>query len=523
MPVKIKSNGRDIDIDLSMAYSAGGKTGSVCIRDNTGDYYQYKQPIVKKSFKRQFKANFVDSENFGELLASRIARVLDDDVTNPRIPAVYFVMNTENPYIAIASKYLKGGKGAVVQSLNDYLSKPPEQSSIKLVTTKGLPGQGIYDINEYPHLKEEIAAAIACSALIGDHDIHPDNMVVIKEENGDFRLGRIDFGHAFNNLMRFSTFGGQRMHPNNIIDFFNRETVDGLSSKSKLWRYYPGLVPSRAMVNALRNLINKEDVSLKIGNAINEVKDEIKEIIERSPVSEEQIISSFSRIAEHVSGKKVSSKLTLPKKIDAIFIQLHHFIEQNKQQMAFAADIMDLQVNIKEAIEAEHWSALTSLKQDYLTLMERSKDWGPFSWFKEIEPLSPFKGDFDAYVVHLKNEKKLKQVAQEIDNFLGSSSPESEKKRIQVLQRIIVNPKKSVEDKISLVHYELDKIINKPQPFSHCFTAIINFIIRLLYPSREVNAATTNPASGFFAKKVQDIIEDKPEEILVNKSSGKVP
>ncbi|MCX7114923.1 MAG: hypothetical protein NTW08_03295 [Gammaproteobacteria bacterium] len=50
----------------------------------------------------------------------------------------------------------------------------------------------------------------------------------------DGQVARIDFGHAFSDLLRGpKKIGGVQRDANYIIDFFNREKIAG--GKSKLW------------------------------------------------------------------------------------------------------------------------------------------------------------------------------------------------------------------------------------------------------------------------------------------------
>ncbi len=533
MAKKYFSKGVTIPLNLDMAQSSGGKTGSVRVQDEKSNNFQYKPPITENSLIRRVKANFTDSENFAEVLAARIAKSFD---TEGRVPPVLFVIDFNSPYVAIVSKYLTGGEGAIVKSLDDYLEKPANISHIKLVSGPSNPQKGHYNIDEYPLLKKELAQAIAISALVGDLDVNPGNMIVIKEKDGRIRIGRIDYGHAFKDLMRFSSFGGKTVHNNNIIDFFNRERVDGKNSKSKLWRDYPGLVPSREMVEALKNLSNEEAVD-KITQGINEIQDEFRELLAFPHLNKNKthLIRSFQRIAEHVSGEKISSSLDDESKINAIFNKLQAYVQINRDQMAYAAEIMDLQVKIQEAVKSGHDTAndIAPLKEKYENLVKEgeNKKLGPFTWIKDSEKKPPFKGNFEQFVEYQKTTEKFNKLVSEIDSFLKENPPEHEAVLANELKAILTNPKKTVENKILLLDKKVQKLDDDPQPKSGLFSRLIKSFKELfsLAENKTVVSALkeekTQLAAGFkdFKSRLQETLNPEEPESHSSHNNLKTP
>ncbi len=475
----IRSDKGEILIDLDTAVFAGGETGSVRVQDEQGNSYQYKPAIQDNSLIRKIKSGYADSENFGELLAARIAKSFDHSEDNPRVPSVLFVTSVDSPRVAITSRYLTGGDGATVQSLDDYLGKPREKSHIKLISGHSNPKKGYYNIDKDPSLKVELARAIALSALVGDHDVNPGNMIVIKELDGKIRLGRIDYGHAFNDLLRFSRFGGHAVHKNNIIDFFNRSSVNGLNSKSKLWRDYPGLTPSKEMVNALKVIGHETNAIGKIRTSINEVRREVDQLIADPNLDKDHIIYSFQRIAQHVSGEKIDDGLSDSKKLDIIFEKIEKYTHKNQQQMAYAAKVMHLQVCTQEAVK-NNWQTL-ALKETYDKLVKEGEmgDLGPFSWFKERDRSTPYQGSFEGFLEHQKAIIKLDKIAQEIDRLLNNTLSKTELSAARKLKAIVINPKKEPETKLSLLKEEIRNINNIQEPKGSGFLKLIISIIDL--------------------------------------------
>ena len=474
-----------VSIDMSTASSVGGNTGSMLVRGRDGNFYQFKKSIKQnKSIKRQAKASFMDNENYGEILAASIAKALDQDITGPRVPLISFVLDPNSQYVGIASQYLKGKNGASVQSLDRYLDPTQKHRHIKLVSGYEDPKLGHHNLDDKIILKQELARAIALSSLVGDHDVNPGNMIVIKELNNEMRIGRIDYGHAFKDLMRFSSFGGKTVHTNNIIDFFNRNTVDGINAQSKLWRDYPGLIPSGEMAEALRSIATNPNATTNIQNAINEVKENVKWLINQPKINKKHLIESFQRIAEHVSGEKIDNNLQDIEKIDAIFNKFENYVSKNIIQMAYAAEIMQLQVDIQVAIKTEDDSQLNVFQQRYRELEEKgnsNKDIGPFAWIKEQGKIPPFEGDCSAYIVAHKKAEKLNQLAKEVDAFLAQGSEISKYERVMVrdLKAIIINPKKSVDEKFGLLDAKIKKIDNDSHSQLGWFAKIINTILSL--------------------------------------------
>jgi hypothetical protein len=89
-------------------------------------------------------------------------------------------------------------------------------------------------------------------------------------------VARIDFGHAFNDLIATSEmFGGQPQNKNNsILDFFNRSAVANfpISAQTKLWRDYEAtLIQSDEMVEALKNIGSDKNRN-KIYDSLDKVK-----------------------------------------------------------------------------------------------------------------------------------------------------------------------------------------------------------------------------------------------------------
>ena len=500
---------QDIKLEIEQGHSSGGKTGSQVAKDPVGKKYQLKRDISQAPITRTMKIRFnrTDHENFGEVLAARIASVLmNNDPLRSLTPELFFVLNDESPYLSVASKYLEGG---TIKNLDQHLGLPKEKENkqhISLVS-EGFnpkdPKNLKRDINANPTLKQDLAKAIALSALSGNHDVNPGNMIVISDKNGFNRMGTIDFGHAFEDLTRYNRnfakglMGGQKAHPNNIIDFFNRSTVNAPGgAQSKFWRDYPGLCPSEELAQSLMAMAGTNPKIIK--KAMQATLDEVEHIQNENPkIDQDHILRSFKRIAKHVSGGEIADDIDLPD----VFKAIESYLISNLEKMKYAAEIMSLQLAIEKAVESNNYTKLSTLRKTHkiLELTGTNQLLGPFTWFKEKKSEPPFPNpDFDAFVVH----KYL--------NIQAKRNPQHAK-GIQRLKRksLALN---QVTDQIK------DMLARPPQNFSL-------FSERKLAFTRDSAATSSEHKIQILARKeaLEDFMITVPQHSLQLRVQGKTP
>ncbi|WP_035888145.1 hypothetical protein, partial [Legionella norrlandica] len=184
----------------------------------------------------------------------------------------------------------------------------------------------------------------------------------------------------------------------------------------------------------------------------------------------QQIIRSFHRIAEHVSNNKIDKD-----NIDDIFKALENYATQNITQMAYAAQVMELQVNIQEAVRNNDQKQLNRLKGEYNNLVNENPG-KPFPWIKESAKVPPFEGNFEQYVEHQQNLSKINKIIAKVDEFLGTNPPEHEVKIARDLKAVLINPKISAENKIATLDKKLQKLPDDPQPKTNLFNKLISLI-----------------------------------------------
>lgn len=434
--------------DLTTAADSGGVTGSKRVKMD-GKNYQLKPSIKDNVFKRRIKANWTDRENYGEVISSKIARrilITDSFEAAPNVSLVYDKVRKRTP---VASKYLEGDK---VRTLDEFIV---EKTGIKLKDKQHIkfvdgsrkkgganPEKREYDISgpENAALRKDIAKGIAGSIINGDHDINPGNFVVVTKDGQD-RAARIDFGHAFNDLLNTSkAFGGAvRNKDNQVLDFLNRENVAGIKfgAQSKLWRDYPGMIPTQEMADAFKEVSQSTGLSQGIADG----KAEFIALLEAMKRNKDEkgiahLKKSLDAISSNISGVKLDPKLSPEETINAAFANMEKFAKDNQEKMASVSKLMQLQVDIDKIIEGKKKGdepskeQIDQIKAAYAEL-EKAKGIGQkgggLEWIKTSASKAAHKGDFESYIMErgkqLGLNKELRKELARTEGVVMTPSP----------------------------------------------------------------------------------------------------
>lgn len=432
-----------------------GQSASCRVRDATGHLYQLKDPIVGQSFAKQVRAKLTDRENIAELAAGTLVRAFvsaEDFYLYPEITAYY---NHDNPdfYLGqfyIASKYLEGDSGGV-RNLDEYVNEnlPSNQSvNTKRKHAKFFAGTEIQtevkaiglDSAMMKPLRKWICKALVNSAILGDHDINPGNLMVVTLY-GRTRVGRIDFGHSFNDLLNtYEIFGGGlREQQSPVKDFINRETIGGPNllkqgSQSKLWRDYQGLVFTHDMAEAL--LDAEYITAAQIDRGMQDIVDKLDQLMlemRQYPENNEplkRLVASTAAIYANITGKELDPSC------DAILMiaeAMGNFVKKNRDDAILTGRLMKMQLKVRELVACgfSNQEIVTEILRDRL---DSNTFHSPtLTWIKESEHTKPFVGNGYAFIQHCRKEyvenrrlRRLKapnllhlyRVVQEIDTNL---------------------------------------------------------------------------------------------------------
>lgn len=406
--------------DTSKKNSTGGVTGSAQVKSvEEGKYYQLKPSILDNPSRlRRIKAGNTDRENFGEVIASCIGREL---LNKDEVPEVSLVYDPTRKKVSVASKYLEGdpknkGEPRSVRTLDEYAVEkgvkiPPKKRHARFVagtTDNEKMGEMGLDAPNMSHLKKGLARAIVVSAVTGDHDVNPGNMLVVTKDGKDY-VARIDFGHALNDLINTAKAnGGQLLDPNNpIMDFFNRPKVAGIGGDtSKLWRDYPGLVPSQEMVDSLKEM--ESDFKTKAELGVLNAKEEFKTLIDAMQENKDQkgidhVKKSLATIYANISGKKLNlNLLTAEQTLDKAFEGINAFTQKQGQNLEKAANVMQVQLDIDAALKSG--KPIDPRSIDLLNKNNFPTNKGKIQWVKAGATTPAFSGSVDDYMLNKVNQ-----------------------------------------------------------------------------------------------------------------------
>jgi hypothetical protein len=410
---------------LKKAESTGGVTGSVCV-ESQGNKHQFKFSILDllPVNLRRMKANGTDRENLGEVFSGRVAQSLLGELA-PEVSTVY---DGTKKRIAIVSKYLdnvyKGTLDHYLTSLNGAFERKHArvvlQTQGNFISKEQQEKSALYLTEDSP-LAESMADALAVSALLGDHDVNPGNMIVTQDPTtGELRVGRIDFGHACNDLLNApKTLGGKlRDKQNPIFDFFNRKNVAGArrgGDPSKLWRDYEGFVPSVVLGEALMRLGRKQ---LELKHGLRAAKQEFFDLvdrIERNPndkKSRTHLIKSLDAMHHAVTGQHLAPNALTHNQMVECFKELDGFVLNNAKNAFKAGKMMKLQAEFNQAIKVMLDTPINKRDKDsYETLIKTwqnkfqesglmNQEDGRLPWFKTEKESEPFVGNVTEYVIN---------------------------------------------------------------------------------------------------------------------------
>ncbi|MCX7125081.1 MAG: hypothetical protein NTU49_04880, partial [Gammaproteobacteria bacterium] len=210
---------------------------------------------------------------------------------------------------------------------------------------------------------------------------------------GQYSVARIDFGHAFSDLLRGSFIGGGRVDKTNFTrDFINREIVagahvtsSGVGSKSKLRRDYPGLILCPEMVAAMTEVATESHAALE--TALETAKASFLEVIAQQPADTEQILRSLEHIAGalDIAPPAKSNENTTETRLTAVFTAIKSYVLRNQQDMAHMAVRMQLQLDINTAISNgtyQETAVLQGLEGRFNDLNTSSNN-TPFTWVRD--------------------------------------------------------------------------------------------------------------------------------------------
>jgi hypothetical protein len=459
-PISTDTYGLIQKFRLGDAKSVGGATGSVRVQAD-GHHYQLKRHYRHATLKQKAAAMWSNTQNYGEVIGASVLRSVLASLARPAAPAgrtdragqkaeqgpalvpqVTLVHDAKAHETGAVSLYLSGGQGDVDAFYARHVGPlPRDQKHVRIDVRP--PGDPVPPgtLRLSGQAAQDVARHVAASALIGEHDVNTGNLIMLSPPEGQgqdtkakgqdadpaagMRVGRIDFGHAFNHLIAGTgsalVGGGGVRDPsgNRIVDFFNRERVRGnptdpSSGVSKLWRDYVGLVPSHELAAALNELANAEHGSLREGvqTAHGQFSRLVRDLlIEGGPAARaeiDDIVQCLKTIARNI-GKPVTQDDPVAV-VDSAMAHVIDFIEAGQKQMTHAARLCELQATIDQLImgqksgEALDEARLGGIRARVRELLgqpgDAEIDGERFTWLKTDRDEPAVTGTLHDYIEH---------------------------------------------------------------------------------------------------------------------------
>lgn len=328
-----------------------GKSPSSVMKDvDTDITYQVKKSNSSVISRNIMGMNTNSSDIIGEYIASQLGDALLNNpslTTNVTVnnaietrplelsPKVEIFFDEKDNSIKIASKYMNDfGKGissnVLSMSLDDLVTKRSNglkghanvyTKSPQDPAKKDIKGLYLGEKNEIKSgdkavditiSKQDMFRGIQLFIAMQDHDLNPGNMFVVHDKNEKKSyVGRIDYGHAWNDLIK-SWGKGKDFSPkienksNYTEDFLNRNQINdtklGITSKFK--KHYHGILEDPEFAEFLQN--NASQDKEIITKTMNKIGGNLKELYNSNSISKsakQDIVSSMKTLAAQVGSK----------------------------------------------------------------------------------------------------------------------------------------------------------------------------------------------------------------------------
>ena len=443
------------------AKKAGGKTGSKCrevqMEDGTKVKFQVKTHanVIRAACKSGRHA-----ENFAEVIASKVARAVNlalallttkDEVQPTLVADVSLVIDREKWDTQVASRYVSADHTPTLdqyaQSHGSLENKASGHVRFLVQAPASRDALAALPLNVMPlsgPAADDLCRNIALSALVDDRDVNPGNMTVVgSKDPATARLARIDFGHAFGDLTAASErLGGGRPVGNPVLDFFNRERVAAASpggSRSKLWRDYIGLVPTRALAEALKNVANSKAISAGLDAAKAQflelaaaLEDSSLEPSDARENEKAEVLRSLAGICGKCGPECDFSSMRVTRAVDDTFAHLALFLTRQQEAMSHVARLCELQAMIDDSIQVPPPNKADQDKRDaeikalFAEICQDSKARsGEITWMKVIADRPALVGDLDSYRAYRTETLRLPAISEPARTLGSENSPPS--------------------------------------------------------------------------------------------------
>lgn len=448
----------------------------------------------------------------GEFITSKVFASLSNKEGGMEITPECFLVKGESDMVSMASRYLNSGNpDVVVMNIDDFFVKAGGKIQGKHAIISGASDGNLqedlqdgklalnkkYKVNirgqqeEISLNREEIYKSIKLSMLMGNHDVNPGNMMVLYNvATKETHVGSIDFGNAFNNLIKDITPGGgylPRKDPdkNFMIDAFNRTSINGLALQPQLKfrRDYKDVMLDPEFIMELK----KDNIDMdKLAKAMVNAKEDIRAMVKDEPKYTKEVIQALITLAERV-GNPLDAEIIKAKNVDIIldktFENLGGFVNTNLMDQKKVADVLSLQADIEEALTTR--AGFIGVSFINLASSKNAIEWVRLDNEGEI-----FKGDLREYILHrgeqlkANNKDRVNEINKNIDLTLDAFALAPIKPAVEIEMETF-SAKKKILDTSKL------EIAPEPMP-----TRKINMNALEANANKEINVKVERPAAS---------------------------
>jgi hypothetical protein len=409
-----------------------------------GTKFQVKKPGMFVRMRRYLGYDRDISDILGEFIASAISGAALNTGDVERAPEVYLVKGEDGYPVKIASRYINYGKEGIASTEIDNVLGQVEGK----VKTKGkhatikingdeaekagelVPDKGYSSKDKSKSdtviVKKELYRALKLSVLLGDHDLNLGNFFHIKNEKTDQNyVGRIDLGHAFNNLVKTWGPGADsrpRIAPDRgfVLDSLNRTEMNGLTETSlKFKRNFKGVIPDIDFADVLRESFDMARIQASIESAEEQILEMMKDpkcakeltkalitlgVKIRAPINPE-IIANMKRGDE-------AARVAL---VNECLANISSFVKKNQEEQVSLGNVIEVQALIDKALTgkevnlsqiADRITHLYNTDKGYLSGKDKEID--EVEWLRTDKDKSIFKGSLRDYITHRATQLGIK-------------------------------------------------------------------------------------------------------------------
>lgn len=201
--------------------------------------------------------------------------------------------------------------------------------------------------------KKELMRQMKLSMLVGDHDVNPGNMFFVYDKlTGECRMGRIDFGHALNDLVKdILDEHAPKIDEGRgrVLDAINRLKVNSLGNvPTKFRKSYKDIVLDPEFANVLREGIDTEALT----NNLKKVEQILLNILKNEEVDahiKEELREALKTACKRMGKPLDSGEISDEALINAVVV-LHvtNFIMENQKDAEKVADLIEMQALIEQ-------------------------------------------------------------------------------------------------------------------------------------------------------------------------------